>query len=75
MTRPLRPPRRRHQPRGLGRRSRLALDAFGTLNVLVNNAGIVYRRRLRNLERERWQRVLDVNLTGTMLGMRAVIDR
>ena len=52
----------------------LALNAFGTLNVLVNNAGIVYRRRLRNLERERWQRVLDVNLTGTMLGMRAVIE-
>ena len=52
----------------------LTLNAFGTLNVLVNNAGIVYRRRLRNLERERWQRVLDVNLTGTMLGMRAVIE-
>lgn len=52
----------------------LALNAFGTLNVLVNNAGIVYRRRLRNLERERWQRVLDVNLTGTMLGIKAVIE-
>jgi len=52
----------------------LALSEFGSLNVLVNNAGIVYRRRLRNLERDRWQRVLDVNLTGTMLGMQAVID-
>ncbi len=52
----------------------LALREFGTLNVLVNNAGIVYRRTLRNLERERWQRVLDVNLTGTMLGIRAVIE-
>ena len=52
----------------------LALREFGTLNVLVNNAGIVYRRTLRNLERERWQRVLDVNLTGTMLGMQAVIE-
>ncbi len=52
----------------------LALGEFGLINVLVNNAGIVYRRKLRNLERERWQRVLDVNLTGTMLGMQAVID-
>ena len=52
----------------------LALSAFGTLNVLVNNAGIVYRRTLRNLERERWQRVLDVNLTGTMLGIKSVIE-
>ena len=41
-------------PGGLGCRSRFMLDAFGTLNVLVNNAGIVYRRTLRNLERERW---------------------
>ena len=39
----------------------------------MNNAGIVYRRTLRNLERERWQRVLDVNLTGTMLGIQSVI--
>jgi 3alpha(or 20beta)-hydroxysteroid dehydrogenase len=52
----------------------LALRAFGTLNVLVNNAGIVYRRTLKNLERERWQRVLDVNLTGTLLGIKSVIE-
>lgn len=52
----------------------LALSAFGRLNVLVNNAGIVYRRTLKNLERERWQRVLDVNLTGTLLGIKSVIE-
>ncbi len=52
----------------------LALREFGTLNVLVNNAGIVYRRTLRNLERERWQRVIDVNLTGTLLGITSVVD-
>ncbi|TGD83778.1 glucose 1-dehydrogenase [Mycolicibacterium sp. CH28] len=52
----------------------LALREFGTLTVLVNNAGIVYRRTLRNLERERWQRVIDVNLTGTLLGIQSVID-
>src|SRR3954466_4165851 len=41
----------------------LTLREFGSLTVLVNNAGIVYRRTLKNLERERWQRVIDVNLT------------
>jgi len=51
-----------------------ALSAFGSLDVLVNNAGIVYRRTLKNLERERWQRVLDVNLTGTLLGIQSVIE-
>lgn len=52
----------------------LARREFGLLNVLVNNAGIVYRRTLKNLERERWQRVLDVNLTGTLLGIKAAIE-
>lgn len=51
-----------------------ATSEFGLLNVLVNNAGIVYRRTLKNLERERWQRVIDVNLTGTMLGITSVIE-
>ncbi|WP_059016475.1 glucose 1-dehydrogenase [Mycobacterium sp. M26] len=51
----------------------VALAEFGSLDVLVNNAGIVYRRTLRNLEPERWQRVLDVNLTGTLLGIKSVI--
>ncbi|MGY4712380.1 glucose 1-dehydrogenase [Mycolicibacterium sp. CBM1] len=52
----------------------LAVTEFGSLTVLVNNAGIVYRRTLRNLERERWQRVIDVNLTGALLGIQSVID-
>lgn len=52
----------------------LAVSEFGLLNVLVNNAGIVYRRTLKNLEPERWQRVIDVNLTGTMLGITSVIE-
>lgn len=51
-----------------------ALAAFGKLNVLVNNAGIVQLAPLKTLDVERWQKVLDVNLTGPMLGIKAVID-
>ena len=51
-----------------------ALEAFGKLNVLVNNAGIVQLAPLKTLDVERWQKVLDVNLTGPMLGIKAVID-
>jgi 3-oxoacyl-[acyl-carrier protein] reductase len=39
-----------------------AIAAFGCLDVLVNNAGILRDATLRNLSREHWDEVLDVNL-------------
>jgi len=51
-----------------------ALSSFGKLNVLVNNAGIVQLGPLKTLDVARWQQVLDVNLTGPMLGTKAVIQ-
>jgi len=51
-----------------------ALSSFGKLNVLVNNAGIVQVAPLKTLDVARWQQVLDVNLTGPMLGTKAVIE-
>lgn len=51
-----------------------ALSAFGTLNVLVNNAGTVALGSLRKFDLDQWHNVIDVNLNGTFLGMRAVID-
>lgn len=40
---------------------------FGRLDGLVNSAGIESRTLLRNTSEEGWDRVLDVNLKGTML--------
>jgi NAD(P)-dependent dehydrogenase (short-subunit alcohol dehydrogenase family) len=40
------------------------LDAFGRLDVLVNNAGITLRRHAVDVTRDEWQAVLDVNLSG-----------
>ncbi|WP_405180234.1 SDR family oxidoreductase [Nocardia sp. NBC_01377] len=45
---------------------------FGAPNVLVNNAGIVNGNLLVDFELAEWQRILDINLTGTFLGMQAV---
>ena len=45
---------------------------FGAPNVLVNNAGIVNGNLLVDFELSEWQRILDINLTGTFLGMQAV---
>jgi 3alpha(or 20beta)-hydroxysteroid dehydrogenase len=51
-----------------------ATGEFGKLNVLVNNAGIVALGQLRNFDLAKWQKVIDVNLTGTFLGMRVAVD-
>jgi 3-oxoacyl-[acyl-carrier protein] reductase len=39
-------------------------DAFGSVDVLVNNAGITVDKKFENMTRDDWQRVLDVNLGG-----------
>jgi 3-oxoacyl-[acyl-carrier protein] reductase len=41
-----------------------AHDAFGTIDVLVNNAGITVDKKFENMTREDWDRVIDVNLGG-----------
>ena len=51
-----------------------AVDTFGHLNVLVNNAGIVALGKIGKFDMAKWQKVIDVNLTGTFLGMQAVVD-
>lgn len=50
-----------------------AVEEFGSLNVVVNNAGIAKYNTLENFDVAAWQQVLDVNLTGTMLGMHAAV--
>ena len=42
---------------------------YGRLDGLVNNAGISFRARVDEIELADWERVLSVNLTGTLLGI------
>jgi 3alpha(or 20beta)-hydroxysteroid dehydrogenase len=51
-----------------------AVDEFGKLNVLVNNAGTVALGQIGQFDMAKWQRVIDVNLTGTFLGMQASVE-
>jgi 3alpha(or 20beta)-hydroxysteroid dehydrogenase len=44
---------------------------YGRLDGLVNNAGISFRARLDEIELADWDRVLAVNLTGTLLGIQS----
>jgi 3alpha(or 20beta)-hydroxysteroid dehydrogenase len=50
-----------------------ALAEFGGLHVLVNNAGIINVGLIEDYELSEWQRILDINLTGVFLGIRAVV--
>jgi 3alpha(or 20beta)-hydroxysteroid dehydrogenase len=52
-----------------------AVEAFGLLNVLVNNAGVVALGKIGQFDMTKWQKVIDVNLTGTFLGMQAVVEQ
>ena len=45
-------------------------DRFGRLDVVVNNAGIVSGQSIEDIDLATWNRVIDVNLTGVMLGCR-----
>jgi 3alpha(or 20beta)-hydroxysteroid dehydrogenase len=40
---------------------------------LVNNAGVPYRARLLDMDLAGWDRVMAINLTGAMLGMRTLV--
>jgi NAD(P)-dependent dehydrogenase (short-subunit alcohol dehydrogenase family)/acyl dehydratase len=43
---------------------RTALDAFGTVDILINNAGILRDKTFLKMEPQNWQAVLDVHLNG-----------
>jgi len=40
-------------------------ERFGGLDILVNNAGILQDRSIKKMALEEWEKVLEVNLTGT----------
>ncbi|HUF56853.1 MAG TPA: glucose 1-dehydrogenase [Thermohalobaculum sp.] len=49
------------------------LEAFGTLDILVANAGIQIDAPLEALSAEDWRKVIDVNLTGQFLAAQAAV--
>lgn len=50
-----------------------AETAFGSLSVLVNNAGMVNFGRIDEYPHEQWARIIDVNLTGVFNGIKAAV--
>ncbi|SFR77795.1 gluconate 5-dehydrogenase/2-deoxy-D-gluconate 3-dehydrogenase [Marinobacter daqiaonensis] len=49
-----------------------AIDEFGRIDVLVNNAGLTIKKPAEELPLDDWQTIIDVNLTGVFLMAQAV---
>lgn len=47
------------------------LDAFGTIDIAFNNAGICINEKAEDMSFESWKKVIDVNLTGVFLTSQA----
>lgn len=50
-----------------------ALDTYGQLDVIFNNAGIMPTAPLSELQVDEWQRTVDINLNGVLYGLAAVL--
>lgn len=57
-------------PEGVEATIKLALDSFGRLDIMFNNAGMAEVAPLDEITLESWNRVLAVTLTSTFLGMK-----
>ncbi|RXJ00300.1 3-oxoacyl-ACP reductase FabG [Anaerobacillus alkaliphilus] len=51
------------------------IETFGTVSILVNNAGITADAMTHKMTPESWQRVIDVNLTGVFYCTQAVLGK
>ncbi|KAI1612333.1 peroxisomal hydratase-dehydrogenase-epimerase [Exophiala viscosa] len=50
---------------------RTAIDAFGRVDILINNAGVLRDITLRNMKTEDWDIIMDVHVHGAMKTARA----
>lgn len=51
----------------------LALNEFGTIDVLINNAGIMPHSFLYKKKVDDWNKMIDVNIKGVLYGIAAVL--
>ncbi|KRG08093.1 glucose 1-dehydrogenase [Staphylococcus sp. NAM3COL9] len=52
-----------------------AVDQFGTLDILINNAGFEKPIPTHEMPLKEWQKVIDVNLTGAFIGSKTAVNQ
>jgi 3-oxoacyl-[acyl-carrier protein] reductase len=50
-----------------------ALEIYGRIDVLINNAGITYVKKLIDTTEEQWDQTLDINLKGAFVFCKAIV--
>ena len=50
-----------------------AIGAYGKLDILLNNAGILIRKNIEETTEEDWDRIFSINAKGVFLGTKAAI--
>lgn len=50
-----------------------AIDAFGRIDVMINNAGLMQQSLLERLKVDEWDNMIDVNIKGVLYGIAAVL--
>lgn len=52
-----------------------AMDAFGVIDILINNAAVINRGPIATMEESSWDQVIDINLKGYFLCAQAVFEQ
>ncbi len=61
------------EPTEVDRIVKTTIDQFGRIDILINNAGIVLRAPVTDIEPDQWDKVMNVNVRSVYLLSRAVI--